>query len=87
MQDLCAAQGFAFVAPPPALCSDNAAMIAWAGAEHFAAQKAGVAGAVAAAAGPPGGLPAGLGFVARARWPLDQAAPAKIGSGRKGAKA
>jgi len=82
MQDLCAAQGFAFVAPPPALCSDNAAMIAWAGAEHFAAQKAG-----AAAAAPQGGLPAGLDCVARARWPLDQAAPAKIGSGRKGAKA
>ena len=31
------AQGFTLVAPPPALCSDNAAMIAWAGAERFAA--------------------------------------------------
>lgn len=32
---LCAEHGFAFLAPPAALCSDNAAMIAWAGLEHF----------------------------------------------------
>lgn len=31
-----AAQGFAFVAPPPALCTDNGAMIAWAAAERMA---------------------------------------------------
>ncbi len=29
--------GLAFVAPPLWLCTDNAAMIAWAGAERFAA--------------------------------------------------
>lgn len=28
--------GWSFIAPPLALCTDNAAMIAWAGAEHFA---------------------------------------------------
>lgn len=32
-----AARGFDFVAPPLALCGDNAAMIAWAGAERLAA--------------------------------------------------
>ncbi|MBX9796762.1 tRNA (adenosine(37)-N6)-threonylcarbamoyltransferase complex transferase subunit TsaD [Sphingomonas sp.] len=34
---LAAANGLAFVAPPQWLCTDNAAMIAWAGAERFAA--------------------------------------------------
>jgi N6-L-threonylcarbamoyladenine synthase len=29
------AEGFAFVAPPPALCTDNGAMIAWAAAERM----------------------------------------------------
>lgn len=33
---LAQAQGYAFHAPPIALCGDNAAMIAWAGAERFA---------------------------------------------------
>lgn len=32
----CAAQGFALHVAPPALCTDNAAMIAWAGAERLA---------------------------------------------------
>ena len=31
--------GWSFKAPPLALCTDNAAMIAWAGAEHFAEGK------------------------------------------------
>lgn len=35
LTDLCAAQGFHFLAPPPHFCTDNAAMIALAGAERF----------------------------------------------------
>ena len=37
LSSLAAANGLRFVAPPLWLCTDNAAMIAWAGAERFAA--------------------------------------------------
>jgi N6-L-threonylcarbamoyladenine synthase len=37
LQGLAAERGLRFVAPPLWLCTDNAAMIAWAGAERFAA--------------------------------------------------
>jgi N6-L-threonylcarbamoyladenine synthase len=37
LERLCAEAGVPFVAPPAALCTDNAAMIAWAGAERLAA--------------------------------------------------
>ncbi len=36
LQSLASAHGLRFVAPPLWLCTDNAAMIAWAGAERFA---------------------------------------------------
>lgn len=67
---LCAAMNVRFLAPPLALCTDNAAMIAWAGIERFRL-----------------GHQDGLDLSARPRWPLDQTAPALIGSGKKGAKA
>ncbi len=35
LQPVCAKAGVRFVAPPLALCTDNAAMIAWAGIERF----------------------------------------------------
>ncbi len=36
LSELAATHNLPFVAPPPWLCTDNAAMIAWAGAERFA---------------------------------------------------
>lgn len=35
LETVCAAQGVRFLAPPLRLCTDNAAMIAWAGIERF----------------------------------------------------
>ena len=37
LRDLAAREGRRFSVPPAWLCTDNAAMIAWAGAERFAA--------------------------------------------------
>ncbi|MDD8023261.1 MAG: tRNA (adenosine(37)-N6)-threonylcarbamoyltransferase complex transferase subunit TsaD [Paracoccaceae bacterium] len=62
--------GAAFLAPPLALCTDNAAMIAFAGIERFRQ-----------------GAVDDMSLSARPRWPLDQSAPALLGSGKKGAKA
>ncbi|HEY4192433.1 MAG TPA: tRNA (adenosine(37)-N6)-threonylcarbamoyltransferase complex transferase subunit TsaD [Mesorhizobium sp.] len=72
LQGLCLAHGFTFVAPPLKLCSDNAAMIAWAGIERLRAGKV-EAGA--------------FDFAPRSRWPLDSVSEPMIGSGRRGAKA
>ncbi len=70
LETVSAEAGAAFVAPPLALCTDNAAMIAWAGIERFRA-----------------GVRDGMDLSARPRWPLDEAAPAMLGSGKRGAKA
>ncbi|MFN4191563.1 MAG: tRNA (adenosine(37)-N6)-threonylcarbamoyltransferase complex transferase subunit TsaD [Tabrizicola sp.] len=70
LETVSAQAGLPFLAPPLRLCTDNAAMIAWAGIERIRA-----------------GLDNPADFVARPRWPLDQTAPALLGSGKKGAKA
>ncbi len=70
LETMCNDLGVAFLAPPMPLCTDNAAMIAWAGMERFR-----------------GGAQDDMTLGARPRWPLDRAAPAMLGSGKKGAKA
>jgi len=70
LQQLCDQSGARLVAPPLALCGDNAAMIAYAGLERLEA-----------------GFFDDLDVTARPRWPLDETAPAAIGSGKRGAKA
>ncbi|HCQ64154.1 MAG TPA: tRNA (adenosine(37)-N6)-threonylcarbamoyltransferase complex transferase subunit TsaD [Rhodobacteraceae bacterium] len=70
LETVAAEAGADFLAPPLALCTDNAAMIAWAGIERFRA-----------------GRRDDMTLAARPRWPLDDTAPAMLGSGKKGAKA
>lgn len=71
LDGLCREHGFRFIAPPHILCTDNAAMTAWAGLERFAA----------------GFEPDSLDVQPRSRWPLDTRAETLIGHGRRGAKA
>lgn len=60
-----------FIAPPLNLCTDNGAMIAWAGLERAAK----------------GFEPDTLDFMPRSRWPLDEEAQAVISFGKRGQKA
>jgi N6-L-threonylcarbamoyladenine synthase len=72
LEDLCARHGMRLVAPPLELCTDNAAMIAWAGIEHM---RAGLTDDRA------------MTFAPRSRWPLDQDTTPILGGGKRGAKA
>lgn len=75
LDDVASASGVRLIAPPLRHCTDNAAMIALAGAERFAAGMA---------------PPDGQSFAARPRWPLDEAAALAnptYGGGKRGAKA
>ncbi len=70
LQRLAGERGIDLVVPPPRLCTDNGAMIAWAALERIAAF----------------GLQAardGLDFRPRPRWPLDPDAPAAAFAGVK----
>jgi N6-L-threonylcarbamoyladenine synthase len=68
-------RGWRLIVPPPKYCTDNGAMIAWAGAERLAAGLA------------PGGAE-GVAFAPRARWPLAEPPAGRAhGGGRKGPKA
>ncbi|MEM9501217.1 MAG: tRNA (adenosine(37)-N6)-threonylcarbamoyltransferase complex transferase subunit TsaD [Pseudomonadota bacterium] len=70
LERLAAQHDMRFVAPPLALCTDNAAMIAWAGCERIAG------GEKTFKADP-------LDIKARPRWPLDPSAEAVRGAGVK----
>ena len=67
LQELAEAHDLPFSAPPLALCTDNAAMIAWAGIEKLAT----------------GAEPDPLDVPARPRWPLDPNATPVRGAGVK----
>ena len=67
LRDLAESAGLPFYAPPPWLCTDNGAMIAWAGAERMAA----------------GFGADSLDIAARPRWPLDPSAQPARGAGVK----
>lgn len=72
LRTLCAEHDFRFIAPPLALCSDNAAMIAFAAIERMRADLT-----------PDDTLRA----TPRPRWPLDELADPLLGHGKRGAKA
>lgn len=71
IEGIATSNNMSFHAPPLALCTDNGAMIAWAGMERFLADPDIDDRDVSP----------------RPRWPLDDEAAPKIGFGRKGTKA
>jgi N6-L-threonylcarbamoyladenine synthase len=72
LEKVASQHGARLIAPPLRHCTDNAAMIALAGAERFAA----------------GLIPEhSLNAPARPRWPLDEVSSPAYGSGKRGAKA
>ncbi len=70
LEALAARRAMRFTAPPLALCTDNAAMIAWAGIERLMQEGANFAGDP-------------LDVAARPRWPLDPQAETVRGAGVK----
>ena len=70
LESLAARRAMRFTAPPLGLCTDNAAMIAWAGCERLPQDGAPIASDP-------------LDFRARPRWPLDPDAEAVRGAGVK----
>ncbi len=72
LAELAAGGGLPFVAPPMWLCTDNAAMIAWAGVERLLMPHAERLAL---------GLVDGMDAVARPRWPLDPGAETVRGAG------
>lgn len=70
LETFAAERDMRFVAPPLSLCTDNAAMIAWAGCERMPLEVTGF-------------LADPLDFKARPRWPLDEQAEKVRGAGVK----
>ena len=68
LEAVAAQRDMRFTAPPPELCTDNAAMIAWAGIERLGLE---------------GFTPDPLDISARPRWPLDPEAEPVRGAGVK----